>query len=209
MKFQEILFKKPIRIIQVFRNINIYGKQDKSFETRKDKISWKQIQSNSGYIFENELYLPEQILMNPDFKDCDLITIEDDNQDQVASSKYKSILNHCFITTRTTLLDIFEIRMKEEVELHLKYGYFEVGTPKRENFKLCDIKINVPVEIKINGKTDSSLSSRRDRVFKEQLYIFNYLGDFQNCKILKEPHDFKIKYVPEDRKVIDLIKQLW
>lgn len=220
MKLQEVVFKKPIRVIQVFRNINIYGKKDKSFDLRKEELLWKSIQSKSGFVSEDELYLPEQILTNPDFNKSDLITMEDDNNYQPFTSQHlqdtkiisfgnKPFLNHCFSLTRPNQIDIFELRFKEELELHLKYGYFEVGTPKRENFKLCDIKKNQAVEVKINGKTDFSLTSRRDRVFKEQHYIYNYIGDFLKCKILKEPYNSYTKYIPENRKVIDLIKQLW
>jgi hypothetical protein len=209
MKLQEIIFKKPVKLIQVFRNINIYGKEEKSFEVRKDAMTWKPILSKSGYVLENELYLPEQILQHPDFSNCDLIILEDDNSVQYLHFSNKEQSNYCFITTRPNQLDIFELRMKEELELHLKWGYFEIGTPERKNFKLCDIKLHKPVEIKINGKTDASLSSRRARVFKEQYYVLDYIGDFPQCKLLKEPFDAVVKRVSEDRKIIDLIKPLW
>jgi hypothetical protein len=207
MKPQEINFKKPVRIIQVFRNINIYGKEEKSFELRKDAMTWKPIPSKSGYVANGELYLPEHVATHPQFSNCDIITLEDKHPSSAPSISAET--NHCFSTARTNPLDIFEIRMKEELELHLKYGYFEVGIPERENFKLCTIKQNSPVEIKINGKTDASLSSRRARVFKEQYYVIEYLGDFSHCKLLKEPFETHIKHVPENRKVVDLIKPLW
>ncbi|MCC6583692.1 MAG: hypothetical protein IT271_08320 [Chitinophagales bacterium] len=209
MKIQQIQFKNPIKIIQVFRNINVYGKEEKSFELRKDKMTWKPIPSKSGYVLENELFLPEQILRNPDFNNCDLIILEDDNTIQSLSFLHKKESNYCFITTRPNQLDIFELRMKDALELHLKYGYFEIGTPERKNFKLFDIKQQQPVEIRINGKTDASLSSRRARVFKEQYYVIEYIGDFSQCKLLKEPFDAVVKMVPEERKIIDLIKPLW
>lgn len=209
MKPQEILFRKPVKIIQVFRNIHIYGKEEKSFELRKDAMTWKHIQSKSGYLLDNELFLPEQIIKNPDFNNCDLIILVDDNSSQPLSFLHKNEPNYCFITSRPNQLDIFELRMNEGLELHLKYGYFEIGTPERKNFKLCDIKEKQPVEIKINGKTDASLTSRRARIFKEQYYILYYIGDFRQCKLLKEPFDSVVKKVPEDRKIIDLIKPLW
>jgi hypothetical protein len=220
MKLQEITFKRPIRIFQVFRNINVYGKANKSFDDRKDRMTWKVIPSKSGHVIDGELYLPEQILKNADLLTCDLITIEDDNQPQtftssdlrftkVIGSNYEPDFNHCFHLARHNKLDIFEIRKEDEIELHLQYGYFEIGIPERKNFKLCDIKKNKPVEIKINGKTDFSLSSGRERIFKEQDYIFEYIGDFDKCKILKEPYGAILKSVPADRKVIDLNKGLW
>lgn len=210
MKLQEVLFQNPIKIIQVFRNINIYEKAEKSFELRKEKISWKPMFSKSGYVFKDELFLPEQILSNPDFKNCNLITLNDNNNiNENTFPKENTNFNNCFNLISTKSIDIFELKMKEDLELHLKYGYFEVGIPERQNFKLCNINKNQSIEIKINGKTDSSLSSRRARVFKEQYYIYDYIGDFHKCKILKEPFDSHLKHVPENRRVIDLIKQLW
>ena len=204
MNPKEIIFSRPVAVFQVFRNINIYEKTEKSFDDRKDKSEWNKISSKSGHVINGELYLPEQIINNPDLVTCDLITIEDDNVPNP-----KGDYNRCLHLARNNKFDIFEIKKKDDIELHLKYGYFEVGIPRRENFKLGEIKRNKPIEIKINGKTDSSLTSRRARVYKEQAYIFEYIGDFDKCKILREPYDSTVKHVPAERKVIDLTKQLW
>jgi hypothetical protein len=219
MKSQEITFKHPIKIFQVFRYINSYKKSEKSLDDRKDKVDWNTVPSKSGYVFQDELYLPESILNEPRLLTCDLIMLEDDlipihskindlTQPKGVSSR-KSGAVHYFHLNRKCTFDIFEIKQNEQVELHLKYGYFEVGTPARENFKLCEIRKNKPVEIKINGKTDFSLTSRRGRVFKEQTYIFTYLRDFSQCRILKEPFNATLKKIPTNRKVVDLVKPLW
>ncbi len=220
MKLQEIIFNRPIKVLQIFRNVNIYGKEKKSFDDRKEEVAWNIINSKSGQVINGELFLPEQILSNLDLMTCDLITIEDDNQQQefnsadlkftkVIASNSKTIYNHCFHLTRPNKFDIFEIRKEEEIEFHLQYGYFEIGIPERKNFKLCEIIKNKPIEIKINGKTDSSLTSGRERIFKEQDYIIEYIGDFNKCKILKEPYNSTPKQIPSERKLIDLMKQLW
>lgn len=204
MKYQKFTLKLPIKVFQVFRHINVYDKTKKSYNDRKDTIGLTDIPSKSGYVFKDELYLPESILNNPDLQTCDLVTLEDD-----FCPMPQSVANRCFHLKRKCIFDIFEIKSKEVIELHLQYKYFGVGTPERENFKLGEIKKGKPIEIKINGKTDFSLTSRRARVFKEQTYIFNYIGDFRECKILKEPFDFTMKRLPPDRKVVDLIKPLW
>ena len=220
MKLQEIVFKQPVKVFQIFRNVNVYGKSKKSFEERKVKAQWNTMYSKSGHVFNNELYLPEQILSDPDLLTCDLITQEDNNElnsnassdlrfTKVIGSNLRPCYNHCFHLTRTIKFEIFEIKQEDDIDLYLQYGYFEVGIPKRENFKLCVIKKNSPIEIKINGKTDFSASSGRTRIFKEQAYLFDYIGDFEKCKILKEPYDHAVKCVPTERKVVDLIKQLW
>lgn len=220
MKLQEFNFKRPVKVLTVVRNINIYGKSKKSFDDRKEDTAWRPISSKSGYVKDNELYLPETITDNINLNNCGLITIEDDNHQQgfdatdlqrsnVIASNKKAARNRCFNKTHTWKLDIFDLRPTVEFEVFLHYDYFEVGIPERDNFKICALKIRQPTEIKINGKTDASMSSGRERIFKEQSYILEYAGDFTSCKLLKEPFDPMIKHIPAERKIIDLMKPLW
>ena len=53
------------------------------------------------------------------------------------------------------------------------------------------------------------MSARRARVFKEQHYIFEYIGNFDKCTLLREPFEPIKKEIPADRKIVDLIKPLW
>lgn len=216
MKPQEIIFKRPVRILSIRRKINIYGKDKKSFNDRKEDVAWEPIASTSGFVSEdNRLFLPERILEDPNLQTCELITIEDtdsalagDNIDS-GESAHQPEGHHCFNLHHPNKIDIFELRFDNELELYLQYGHFEVGIPSRENFKLCTLKLNMPVEIKINGKTDFSLTAGRQRTFKEQFYIYEYLGLFTNFSILKEPIEPVIKNVPAKRKVVNLMRQLW
>lgn len=62
MKLQSVIFKKPFKLVQLFRNINTYGKDEKSFEDRKEKLAWKSIQSTSGYLKDEVVHLPASVL---------------------------------------------------------------------------------------------------------------------------------------------------
>lgn len=221
MKLQEIYFRRPAKVFQVFKNINVYGKASKSYEDRKEQLQWKTVLSKSGYVDGSELYLPSSVLEHPDLKTCDMITLEDDMQPQffdaanLARTKAMSFgywleTNRFLYTTRPNQFDIFEIRaLGESVEINLIPGYFSVGIPERSSFKLCEVHKGKAVEIKINGKTDHSMTRGRARVYREQHYIFHYIGDFKSCKILRDPFEGVDKSVPEDRKVVDLLKPLW
>ena len=133
MKPQVIIFKRPVKVLQIFRNINVYDKTKKSFVDRKAELIWNDIKSINGHIFENELCLPEKILTNPDLKTCDLITITDDNPHQSSKEinlKNDENYNYCLHLNRPVKIDIFKIERQEDVlELHLNYGYFEIGIP--------------------------------------------------------------------------------
>lgn len=219
MKATEITFNQPIHILQIFKNIHVYGKESKSFDDRKEDMEWRPIPSKCGHITNGQLYLPETIIAHPFFYKCNLITLEDENiplKNDAPELKYsKAPLihpnghNQCYDWKHAINTSIFSLKNKEEMELHLQYGYFEVGTPARENFKCCSIKLNAPVEIKINGKIDSSLTSRKARAFKEQYFVYDYLGIFTKCLLLKEPYQAMVKQVPTQRKEVNLLKTLW
>lgn len=209
MKSQPLTFKKPVKIIQLFRNINTYGKEEKSFEDRKEKIAWKPMQSTSGFVKDDVAHLPEVVLTDPNFASFDLIVLIDDNFQELQNVVYTKAQNLCFRKNSGNEVDFLQIKLNEKIELYLKHGYFEVGFPERDNFKLCEIAIHNPIAIKINGKRDFSLTGRRARTFVEQEYIFNYLGDFTKFEILKAPIIPILKTIPLERKVVDLMKTLW
>ena len=69
-------FKRPVKLLQVFRNLNVYGKDKKSFGARKQEVAWRKFESKSGYVRDGELFLPETVLQQPHFLNCDLLTLE-------------------------------------------------------------------------------------------------------------------------------------
>lgn len=209
MKLQEIQFKNPVKILQVYKNSYTYGKDQKSFNERKEKADWHPFHSKSGYIKDAVLYLPESIIANDSFTNCNLITIEDENKNPEFNTGTETVRNQCFQQAHSIKLHIFRIVNEVELEVFLDWGYFEVGTPERENHKIGVLKKEEHLAIKINGKTDASLSSRRARVFKEQHYMLQYAGEFTSCLILKEPFEPVVKAAPTNTKVVDLLKPLW
>ena len=214
MKLKEILFEKPVHVLQVFRYIRMFGKEEREND-RKDEIPERTtLLSNTGYVHEGCLYLKEAIHNDPNFKTCDLITLEDEipegsETENSGANSGEVPANYCLRVTSPANLHIFSIRQQAQLELHLQYSHFGVGVPARENFKLCDLLPGKPVEIRINGKIDFSMASRRARMYKEQRYSIEYLGAFHECRLLREPWAPVEKQVPEANKQIDLTKMLW
>ena len=206
MNLKEGLFKKPVKVLQIFKIIHVYDTENKSFETRKEIMKWKNIDSKNGYVKDGELFLPEYLTENSKIDESVLITLEDTTFVSKFNLSYVNA-SKCFIFSNRYLLDIFEI--KNDLDIHLKYDKYEVGIPARANFKLCHLDELEPIEIKINGKIDSTASRGRERMFREQQYIFQYLGDFTKYKTFKEPSAPTLKNIPSKRKVVDLIKPLW
>jgi hypothetical protein len=210
MKIDIIKLKKPIPVFQVFRSINEYTKAEKSFELRKEKIAWKPIESMNGIIRDEIAYLPKAYVDTVKLEACELLLILDDNLALPESILLTREYIHYFKLNKRNKLDIFEIIFNgTQIDLYLKYGYFEIGTPERDDMKLCELYLRKAVEVKINGKTDSSLTGRRARTFKEQSYIFESLGEVHSIALMSENNVKINKQIPENRKVIDLNKSLW
>ncbi len=208
MKDQHFTFNRPIKILQIFTNILRYTKEDRSFDKRRDRLQWRPVESMNGCIKNGQLFLPPAILQHPGLEKANLITIKDSLNPQF---NYMELLenNDCFELTASRKLGSFKIKQAEELELHLHYSQFYIGTPKRDNIKLCNLRAGHSVEIAINGKTDFSLTGRRDREFTDQYYIFDHLGDFKTCRVLPENTKPVWKQIPAERKLVDMIKPLW
>ncbi|MCP4122887.1 MAG: hypothetical protein GY751_14140 [Bacteroidetes bacterium] len=213
-------FGKPVKVIQVFRNINTYRKNEHSFADRKEVLAWNAFDSRSGFVEDGKLYLPGQILKDPHFLQAALITLEDDQQPHIYGlcsiahtdgygRNVNATTNRCYLRSKAWSLDIFKIIHSSPMDIHLNYGHFEVGQPERQNFKLCELEELKAVEIRINGKLDHSMSSGRERLYKEQQYIFKYLGEFDQCHILQPPIIPVQKKIPPSRKDVNLLKPLW
>jgi len=208
MNFEELRLHRPVKIINVYRYILIYDKQHKPSSEKNGIDTGSHIQFNSGNLTKDTLYLPANIFEQKDLNNIDIILLIHDRTDNLLKkdrSEEVVFLN----LSHPKKFGIFELSINENVELHLKYDHFEIGEPAREDFKLCDLKPGHPVEVKINGKLDFSLTSRRARTYKEQIYIFDFLGEVDQIKPIDTAMPLMSLNIPSDRKVINLLKPLW
>jgi hypothetical protein len=207
MKEEIIKTKKSKFILQVYHNYFQYHKDMKSFSDRKEVTEWKtELNSKSAYLKDGKLILSKSDY-NTDLLNCDLIILSDFNSE----SEIKALKQvQYFNLVGKVKFEIFQLKkVDKQIELHLLYDYYEIGEPKRENFKLCNLEMNTPIEIKINGKLDHSLSSGRERTYKEHCYIFHLIGETDAFELARPPFKGSIKNIPKPLKTVDLIKKIY
>lgn len=232
---QEILKTKRSKLIlQVYHNYFLYHKDMKSFSDRKELTEWKnEINSKSAYLKDGKLILSKSDY-SPDILNCDLIILNDFNSESEPEAiksqnqrwqkdlvdfeertdgqlleNLKQVQYFTFVGSQRKF-EIFQLKkLDNHIELHLLYDLYEIGEPKRENFKLCNLEMNIPIEIKINGKLDHSLSSGRKRSYKEHCYIFHLIGETDEFELAREPFTGSMKQIPKPLKTVDLMKELY
>jgi hypothetical protein len=207
MKKEITKAKKSKLILQVYHNYVQYHKNLKSFSDRKEITAWKsQLNSKSAYLKDGKLIL-SKLDYNTDLLNCDLIILNDFNSE----SEIKALKQvQYFNLVGKVKFEIFQLKkVDNQIELHLLYDYYEIGEPKRENFKLCNLEMNTSIEIKINGKLDHSLSSGQERTYKEHCYIFHLIGETDEFELARTPFKGSIKQIPKPSKKVDLMRKLY
>lgn len=208
MKPLAITFPHPIKIIQVYCHTYVYTKDERSYSQRKENAAWN-VLSKAGFVKQSELHLPEELFNDIDLQACSAITIEDYyyNKRGPRGGPQPFGLNRLLDLTEPKNIHEFRLVQGDSLELYFvpddKYSY-----PKRDSFKVCDIKKGQPFEIKFNSKSFDPLNGT-DRILEEVSCIFEYIGDFDSCHLLREPFEYIKKNIPKDRKVVDLMQKLW
>ncbi len=217
MKQKKIVFNKPVKVFQIFRHTNFYTKREKSLNDRKEFLKWEEQVSLAGYVQHNSLFLNEKIIDDPDFLSCNLITINHVKEQNIKfeqklylnnKSEIYNEYNSCLYLLNSVKLEgVLELRNENKLELYVLPNDSHV-MPRRNYFKLCDVEINQPVEIKLNEKYDFAWSQKQ-RTFIEERYIIEYHGVFEECNILTHPFEPVVKTIPTKTKMINLTKPLW
>ncbi len=104
--------------------------------------------------------------------------------------------------------DILEFRKRKNINVHLFWDDHKLGMPKREYFKICELRLHTPVEILINGKRDFLGTRRSERIFIEKNYILEYLGKVREYELIDGYRAKFQKQIPPERKTINLLKHI-
>ncbi|OHX63970.1 hypothetical protein [Flammeovirga pacifica] len=219
--------KKPYHVIQLFNNSYVYDKDYKNYESRKEVVQWKnEIPSNS--LVDGKVQITNVDPAISLASDQNMVILIDHNINTFEELHQLHKLNNenwdkqnanDFLIKRPKLFlgklaqhklsfEIFQLRLKEtKLELFIDWDYWKVGREEKENFKIGELKIHQPLNIKIDGKRDFSLTGRRKRTFIENNYIIEYKGIFEEVEFIKEQKTFT-KLVPVNSKEINFMKHL-
>lgn len=206
------VFRHRVKVLQSFSYIRYYSKQQWKEHPHLHEQPWEDYRSQSGYVENGELYLPQHILQDPDAFKCRLITLEDEAHFQPTDrwgNPQEPTRNACVMLSGRSNYKIFRLVEAEHLEVHLVNSYYNVGEPMRGDFKLANLREGKPVEILINGKIDNTATQYRSRLYKVQQYIFEYLGEFTEFNLLRLPYNPRPKPLPAERQVVDLQKRLY
>jgi hypothetical protein len=99
----------------------------------------------------------------------------------------------------------------DKFEIHLDYSanHFSIGEPKRNDHKMYVLERNQPIKISINGKSDFTMTGRKERSYGEYEYIIEYLGEVESIDFV-DMNKIKVKKQLTEKfsKTIDLRKVL-
>ncbi len=199
MYFQ-IYLLRMIDVIQIYKSVKAFTKSSYTPESRKQFQERKNaIDSYEGYLEDGTLFLPLEYKDMSEIKDAGLIIIQDSEANIFPGEETE---NPCIFKQLNTpkSFEIFRIKRSDDVyELFLDYtsNALRIGIPKRDNHKICELKPSKPVRYKINGKSDFTMSGRKERSFCEFDYIIEWEGKAERIEFCALNRIKKTKTVQE------------
>ena len=102
--------------------------------------------------------------------------------------------------------EIFRIEKKDPDSFNLYLDYsgnqFSIGIPGRDDHKIAAIKLNQPVRYRVNGKSDFTMSGRKQRTFAEYDYLIEYVGQADKI-VLKDQDKIETIKIKPNYKLVD------
>lgn len=220
-----------IDVIQIYKSQEIFSKSSYTPDNRKKfNNSDATIDSTNGYLDNNLLILPNEFRSFPDIKTADLIIVQDiEGWNPFLVKKQFDAMNlpEWFKKPRRNFLmeknkslfafkqlsipksfEFFKISKttNDVLDLYIDYtsNATEIGIPERNNHKICELKQSKPIRYKINGKSDFTLSGRKERTFFEYDFIIEWVGKANKIEFRELNKIKTTKTIPTDRsKMID------
>jgi len=200
-------------VLQSYSNIFWYTKRLRSYHQRDEARTWGII-SKQGHVAHSKLYLPENAVTQMDTGAGNAIIIHDGI---FAKGKGVFAIDEHNGTGYTNCVDIsgdggaasaiFALQQGDDGELQLHLRDIN-RLPKRKGFMISNLRLHAPVAVRLNFK-DSLPLQGTERYLEDHTYIFEYIGDYDRCYLLREPFNAVTKDIPQHRKEVNLLKELW
>jgi hypothetical protein len=220
-----------IAVIQIYKSKEFFDKSLYTPDNRKLFSNIRErVESTNGYLDDTTLYLPTEYRNHPDITSADLIVIQDtegfnpflmnkylesrDCPDWFISSRRKFQMenNHSVLGLRhldsPKAFEIFKIGKSkpDAFDMYIDYvpNSMTIGIPERENHKICELRKNRPVRYKVNGKSDFTMTGRKQRSYHEFDYLIEWIGQADKLAFLEPNRIKQTKKIPiTTDKVID------
>ena len=219
-----------IDVIQIFKSAERFKKDD--YETGKLQLLnlWEEsFTSSTGYLQNGTLYLPDVGKQEPDLLNAHTIILQDINGfdpfhlamplEKTQQHRWFKDFNKnhvllvkdqvlCYYKLSHSLtFEIFRIEKKQPDTFNLYLNYtgnkFAIGIPERNDHKIAGIKLNKPVRYKFNGKSDFTMTGRKQRTFAEYDYLIEYAGQADKI-VFKDWNKIETsKIKPKEYKLVD------
>jgi len=217
-----------IDVIQIFKSEERFKKGD--YETGRLLNQWEDsLLSGNGYLKGRTLYLPDTGREESAIEKAKTVIILDlKGFDPFASAlalkttrpprwhmdtKKKHMLYVrdeiiCYYNLAASMdFEIFRIEKKQPDSFNLYLNYtgnrFAIGIPERDDHKIAGLKPGKAVRYRLNGKSDFTMSGRKQRTFAEYDYIIEYPGQADKI-VFKDPDKIKMSKTPnKEYKLVD------
>lgn len=189
-------------VIQIFKSVRIIEKPEYTAEARKVLGIWPDsIESDSGFVENGTLFLQKDLKSRSLDLAVLIILIDDIHPDQGFASAQKLRVAHHKQLNSPRPAEIFRLGDNGNGVFNLFLDYANnastIGVPRRENHKFAELHPGNPIRYRINGKSDFTLSGRKQRSFYEFDYIFQNLGEVERIDFLENRPLRNKKNIPE------------
>jgi hypothetical protein len=156
-----------------------YVKGEFTTEERDRRLSWET--------------MPVQPLLIPDIHP---------GHDVVIVSDYELEPSRSAGSNAPIRLAVFDLKPGTPIQVGFRYDASVIGFPTRNGFLLGPLEVGRPLELRINGKRDFNLSSRRERTYTEQHFRLELHDGWNPGAAIPHPDS-------KDILLIDLRKPMW
>ena len=207
-------------VLQIYRSAIIYRKKNYTAENRNIAESWPStLESHIGFIEDNCLHLSEEYKQEEEIKNPFLLVIVDNipvNRKDIYLEFIKDnfpVVNIFQQINKLMSVELFRIKYAGERSFDLSIDYSShsmiIGLPERENHKMGELKPEIPLRYKINGKADFTLTGRKEREFYEFDYLFE-LKEVEKILFVAPNRAVKTKNIITDNcKLVNERKMLY